>query len=105
MSDDGRLGLTGDLTGAELGRWYWLKVELVNYARRLGIRATGGKELLTRWIAAKLDGVPFVEPQGTRRATGAPLDLPLTPTTVIPAGQRCSQVVRAWFVEQVPVRR
>ena len=43
---------------------YWLKEELSEFARQLGIRATGGKELLTRRIAAKLDGISFAEPNG-----------------------------------------
>lgn len=93
--------MTEDLTGAELLRWYWLKDELADFARRLGVRATGGKELLTRRIAAKLDDVPFAEPQRPAQAGRNQLVGPLTASTVIPAGQRCSQLVRAWFVEQV----
>lgn len=101
MSNESRPQLTADLTGAELHRWYWLKDELADFARRLGIRATGSKVLLTQRIAAKLDGVPFAEPQTIRRAPGAQLAGPVNATTVIPRGQRCSQVVRAWFIEQV----
>lgn len=93
--------LTRELTGAELLRWYWLKDELAEFARSLGIRATGGKELLTQRIAATLDGAPFTEPTPTRQAGGTQLTGPLTASTVIPRGQRCSQVVRAWFAEQV----
>lgn len=52
-------------------------------------------------ITARLDGVPFNEPSTPKRPTNAQLAAPLTPETVIPAGQRCSQVVRAWFVDQV----
>jgi len=70
-------------------------------ARRLGVRATGGKDLLTRRIAAALDGALFDEPPAPARSAGAQLAGPLTLQTVIPRGQRCSQVVRAWFVEQV----
>lgn len=82
-------------------RWYWLKVELTDFARRLEISATGSKELLTQRIVAKLDDKPFMEPQRTSRAGGRQLNGPLTPATVIPVGQRCSQVVRTWFIEQV----
>lgn len=101
MTDENRPSLTADLTSAELLRWYWLKEELAEFARRLGVRATGSKELLTRRIAATLDGVPFDEPPTPARAGKAQLVGPLTLQTVIPRGQRCSQVVRAWFVEQV----
>ena len=103
MIDEKRPGLTENLTGGELLRWYWLKEELVDFASRLGIRTVGGKEILAQRIAAKLDDVPFAEPQQARRTVRAQLDSPLTPETVIPEGQRCSQIVRAWFIEQVGV--
>lgn len=84
MTDENRPRLTDNLTGADLLRWYWLKEELTNFARQLGIRATGSKALLTQRIAAKLDDVPFAEPHPTKRATRAQLDGALTAATVIP---------------------
>lgn len=101
MPHEIRPSLTSALTGAELLRWYWLKDELADFARQLGIRATGSKTLLTQRIAAHLDGTAFTEPTTTRASPVAQLAAPLTPATVIPRGQRCSQVVRAWFVRQV----
>lgn len=101
MTEEKRPDLTDSLTGFELLRWYWLKDELSDLARRLGIRTTGGKELLAQRIAAKLDGIAFVEPQRAPRNAGQQLAGPLTAATVIPVGQRCSQIVRAWFVDQV----
>lgn len=101
MTDVLRPLLTPHLTSTELLRWYWLREELADFARQLGIRATGGKDILTGRIAAKLDGVPFAEPVSATRTSGTQLSGPLAPTTVIPAGQRCSQVVREWFVKQV----
>lgn len=97
----GRPDLTDDLTGAEFERWYWLKDELAAFARTLGIRATGGKAILAARISAALDGREFTEPTVARRVSGAQLAGPLTAATVIPPGQRCSQVVRAWMTEQV----
>lgn len=93
--------MTRDLTGAELLRWYWLKVELADFARHYGIRATGGKELLARRIVAYLDGCAFTEPAATKRGTAGQLSGPLTLATSIPEGQRCSQVLRAWFLEEL----
>lgn len=93
--------LTPDLAGAELLRWYWLKDELTTFARHLGIRATGGKELLSQRIASHLDGFAFTEPTTTKRINVRQLSGPLTPDTSIPAGQRCSQVLRAWFAEEI----
>lgn len=93
--------LTSQLTGAELLRWYWLKDELADFARRLGIRPTGGKELLVQRISSHLDGCVFAEPTAIKRSTAGQLSGPLTLGTAIPQGQRCSQVLRAWFIEAV----
>lgn len=99
--DESRPELTANLTGAELRRWYWLTDELADLARRLGVRATGGKALLTERLTAALDGEAFAEPMRARHAAGAQLSGTLTASTPIPPGQRCSQIVRAWFVDQV----
>ena len=48
-----------------------------------------------------LDGSEFIEPAPARRTSGRQLGGDLTESTVIPPGQRCSQVLRAWFVDQV----
>lgn len=93
--------LDSALSAEEFQRWYWLREELAVFARTLGLRATGGKELLAARIAARLDGREFVEPAVSKRTEGRQLSGPLSPATVIPAGQRCSQVVRAWIGEQV----
>ncbi|UNK47807.1 DUF6434 domain-containing protein [Arthrobacter sulfonylureivorans] len=93
--------LTPELSGAEFLRWYWLKEELADFARVLGKRASGSKELLTQRIAAALDGQVFEEPKAPKRATGNQLTGPLSLSTPIPAGQRCSQILRKSFTEQV----
>lgn len=100
-SDSQRPRLSPVLTGSELLRWYWLKDELTDFACTLGVRSTGSKELLTQRLAAALDGRPFTEPAAKRAAGGKQLSGALTASTVIPKGQRCSQVVRAWFIDQV----
>lgn len=75
-------------------------MELLHVARSLALPTTGGKQLLTERIAAALDGTEFVEP-APRQARAKQLSGQLSAETVIPRGQRCSQVVRAWFTEQV----
>ncbi len=93
--------LTPDLSGDELLRWYWLKTELAALARTLGISASGSKEVLTRRLVAALDGDVFTEPTPRNTAGGAQLSDPVDASSIIPRGQRCSQVVRRWFVQQV----
>ena len=103
MTDDdsARPELAPGLSEAEFVRWYWLKDELAAFARQLGIRATGGKEILAARIAAALAGREFVEPAAPSRAGGAQLSGVLSAATVIPMGQRSSQVVRAWMAQQI----
>lgn len=93
--------LTSDLPETEFLRWYWLKEELEQFARESGIRATGSKDLLAARISASLAGRKFVEPTSAKRAAGRQLSGALLPSTIIPAGQRSSQVVRAWMLEQL----
>jgi len=97
--DEPRPPLTPELSGAELLRWYWLKDELVRLARDLGVSTAGGKQELTERLAAELDGRPL--PTVTRAgAAGRQLTGELTVETVIPPGQRCSQLLRNFFVQQ-----
>jgi hypothetical protein len=93
--------LTPDLSGSEFLRWYWLKEELASFARSIGQKATGSKALLTQRIAAALDGRAFAEPPASRSRSAAQLSGTLSGSTVIPAGQRCSQVVRKWLSSQI----
>lgn len=92
---------TPALSGAEFLRWYWLKDELTDFARTLSLKSSGSKELLTRRIAAALDGHTFVEPIRPTSITRRQLSEPLLESTVIPAGQRCSQVLRAWLIARI----
>ena len=87
------------LSGAQLRRWYWLKEELIRLARSHGVSPTGSKELLTARIAAHLDHEEFAEPAQRPPAPRTQLGSTLTATSIIPEGQRCSQVVRHWLQE------
>ncbi|MEV5971819.1 DUF6434 domain-containing protein [Streptomyces sp. NPDC051921] len=95
----GRPALTPDLTGAELLRWYWTLAELTVLARAMGLSAGGGKTAVTERLAAALDGRPLPPAPPRRRTAGAggQLTAPVDGQTVLPEGQRCSQVLRAWF--------
>ena len=92
--------LAPGLTGAELLRWYYLRSELSDFARRLGVSTAGGKQELTARLAAALDGHPL-PPRARTTSTGRQLAGSLTLDTVIPDGQRCSQVLRSFFTAQI----
>ena len=93
---------TASLDGREFLRWYWLKSELQQFARALGISATGRKEDITARIAAVLGGEPAPPPiRRAPRKSGQQLAGPVHAGTVVSAGQRCSQVLRAWFHAEV----
>ncbi|AWB87618.1 DUF6434 domain-containing protein [Mycetocola zhujimingii] len=93
--------LSDALTGTEFRRWYWLKDELVAFARVRGIRSSGGKDELAERIAASLDGSSAPATDRPVRKATRQLAPPLTSDTVIPAGQRCSQVLREWFAAEI----
>lgn len=93
--------LSSELGEEEFLRWYWLKDELVDFARGVGARTTGNKDLLTSRIAATLGGRSFQEPAPTGKGRGHQLQGELSHETIIPAGQRCSQLIRAWMTSQV----
>ncbi|MEU7599481.1 DUF6434 domain-containing protein [Streptomyces sp. NPDC040724] len=102
---ESRPALTAALTGAELLRWYWTLAELSALARRMGLSAGGGKAAVTARLAAALDGLPA--PVSAAPAAPAPrragqgLAAPVDGSTVIPQGQRCSQVLREYFVREI----
>ena len=90
------------LTGAELQRWYWLRSELADLARQMRISPSGSKQELTARLALALDGVPVPVPNSSRRRTPArQLTGPVDLATVIPVGQRSSQLLREFFQAQI----
>ncbi len=92
--------LSAALTGMELRRWYCTLQELTTLARELAVPRGGGKQALTDRLAAALDGGP--PPSSLRtRTSGRQLSAPVTNQTVIPAGQRCSQVLREHFRREI----
>lgn len=90
---DDRPPLTTALTGAELRRWYWTLAELTAFARTLGVPTGGGKPALTERMCSALDGTAPPAPVA-RRPAAAGLRGPLTGSSVLPPGQRCSQELR-----------
>lgn len=87
-------------TGAELKRWYWLKSELVEHAKTIKVRTTGGKFEILERIAHYLDtGEPTRPEDRTAKPTSSfdwhSADLGLQ--TVITDSYKNSQNVRRFF--------
>lgn len=95
-----RPALSTHLTESEFRRWYWLQAELAVFARELGVAAGGPKATLGDRIAARLGKREWLEPQQARFDGGA-LREPLSDASVISAGQRSSQQLRAYFSERI----
>ena len=74
--------------------------ELQPFARELGVSASGPKAALIDRIAAALDGRPTPAIR-SRTPRAASLPEPLTTATVIPDGQRSTQQLRAFFVDEI----
>jgi SAP domain-containing new25/Domain of unknown function (DUF6434) len=96
------------LSSREFQRWYWMKRELVDFARQEAMSSTGDKPTLTKRIVVFLDGADLNQPTAatkTRRATvSRRLPAPLTVDTVLGPKQASSQQLRAFFVSTVGPR-
>ena len=44
MSAEQRPELSADMSAEEFERWYWMKAELTQFASKLGLRSSGGKQ-------------------------------------------------------------
>ncbi len=91
--------LEREMAEDELHRWYWLRSELVELGRSLGISTAGGKVELTARIADVLAGRTPRPP--SRRVHGVELEGPLHGGTLLPPGQRCSQHLRDYLVGRI----
>ncbi len=96
-----RPALDSTLTGAEFSRWYWLKTELAGFARSHALVTTGSKEQLALRVEAFLDGRQQPARPAAKRTATRQLSGPVAADTAIPAGQRCSQLLRVWFEQQL----
>jgi hypothetical protein len=103
VKSSGRPPLSSELSSAEFRRWYWMKHELVGFARQLGLPTSGDKPTVAERIAARLDGaaLPTVQP---RRTVSRRLPEPLVADTVLPARQAASQQLRAYFTTVIGPR-
>ena len=91
-------------TSVELRRWYWLKSELVEHAKALGLRSSGGKFTILDRIAHFFDTGARQWPGDVKTKARSKFDWHsevLTPETVITDSYRNSQNVRRFFKAHV----
>jgi SAP domain-containing new25/Domain of unknown function (DUF6434) len=100
--------LAPSLDAAEFRRWYWLKQELVDFAKQEGLSTTGDKPNLANRIALFLGGA---EPQAAsantkivRQTISTRLPEPLTSQTVLGPKQASSQQLRTFFTDAIGPR-
>jgi hypothetical protein len=86
-----------------LRRWYWLRAELVEIARRVGAPTSEAKLDLLEQIAARLSA-RTPPPRRARPRSGDTLPPAITARAVIHPGQRCTQALRMWMRSQVGPR-
>lgn len=100
MPPPSRPDLTDSLTSEDFRAWYWLKEELVAFARKHGISTTGLKREIEARIAAHLDGaIPSRRAITPKRPGRMPSDFTLD--TVIGEGWRCGPALGRFFREQL----
>lgn len=92
-------------SGAVLKDWYWLKTEVMNHARMLGLSTSGGKFEIIDRIADHLDGkttppkrreVPTPKRSGFDWHGGT-----ISSATLITASYRNTQNVRRFFIAEI----
>ena len=98
---DKRPALARQLSATQFLRWYWLKAELVDFARSASLSGVGSKAVLSARIAAFLDGTELPPPVVQRRSNTPQLAEPLRRSTKIPPGQRSTQVLRQFFEREI----
>jgi hypothetical protein len=90
--------LTTALAAEDFRNWYWLKKELADFCLCNGLPAYGSKADLTGRIALFLATGEIGSPLSAGSAEPSPDNSgPLSADTVIPAGYRNTETVRAWF--------
>ncbi len=97
-TDSERPALESLHTAAVFRRWYWLKSELVAFARSKGLPTAGNKPELTERLAHWLDSGEVKPPK--RRVVTSRFDwqrAELTPETLITDSYRNTQNVRAFM--------
>lgn len=95
--------LTKELSISKFDEYYWLKAELQDFCREIGISASGSKEELTESIALYLETGQINKPSRKKNAPSKKVTSDeLSLDTMITENHRCSQVARAFFESVIP---
>lgn len=94
--------LTPTLSVEDFRAYYWLKAELLAFCRQQGLPSGGAKQELSARIEHFLRSGEILPPQPrASRSKRAAMPTSFTRETVIGAGWRCSQALRAFFEAQI----
>ncbi|MBB5055834.1 hypothetical protein HDF16_000503 [Granulicella aggregans] len=100
MQSATRPRLTDALTSEDFLAWYWLKEELIAFAREHGISTVGLKREVEARIAAYLSGaIPSRHTATPKRPGSMPAEFALD--TVIGEGWRCGPILGRFFRQEL----
>ena len=94
--------LDSHISAEDFKAFYWLKEDLLGFCRANGLPSSGSKQALSERIVSFLTtgSVPSPRPAAKRR-TAAMMPETFTRETVIGPGWRCSQALRAFFLQEI----
>lgn len=101
---DSRPAITTIDTSAELRRWYWLKTELADEAKHVGVKCTGAKFTILERLCHFLDTGEQKWPGDIRTKVASTFDWhssKLTKNTVITDSYKNTQNVRRFFQNNI----
>lgn len=91
-------------SGTELIRWYWLKDELIEYAKNSGVKSTGAKFVILDRLAHFLDTGETLWPAEIGRGSTSNFDwhkAPLSLDTILTDSYKNTQNVRRFFHKNI----
>jgi SAP domain-containing new25/Domain of unknown function (DUF6434) len=94
--------LDSNISAEDFKAFYWLKEELMGFCRGYGLPTSGSKQVLTERIVVFLTtgSAPVPKPAAKRRSVGK-MPERFTREMVIGSGWRCSQALRAFFLQEI----
>lgn len=104
MTTSARPELTAALSAETFRDFYWLKAELAAFCRAHGLSTGGSKTEITERVAVFLSSGERVAPTSAGARRTPPMPTLFARETVIGAGWRCSEPLRAFFRQELGER-